>query len=75
MTKAGFRNSDGCRLTPRRVIQRRAPLTSGPNASVAAISARLATNTTSASRRIYRRGRNEVAIITASAGTRYMMCR
>ena len=36
-TKAGLRNSDGWMLTPASTIQRRAPLTSAPNTSVAAV--------------------------------------
>ena len=47
ITKAGFRNSDGWMLTPASTIQRRAPFTSAPKTSVAAISARLTMKTTS----------------------------
>ena len=52
ITKDGLRNSDGCRLTPSTVIQRRAPLTSAPNTRVAATRTMLSANTTSAIRRI-----------------------
>ncbi len=41
MTKAGFRNSDGCTLTPNSTSQRRAPLISAPNIGVTATSTRL----------------------------------
>ena len=68
MTKAGLRNSDGWILIPSKTIQRRAPLTSAPNCSVAATNARLTKKTMTASRRMWRGGRNEVANITASAG-------
>ncbi len=70
MTKAGLRNSDGWMLTPRMTSQRRAPLTSAPNTSVASTSARLTMNMASATRRISRGGRNEVTSSTASAGIR-----
>ena len=75
ITKAGLRNSDGWMLTPRMTSQRRAPLTSAPKTSVATTSARLTANTTSAMRRMWRGGRNEVAISTAIAGIRNMMWR
>ena len=69
-TKAGLRNSDGCTLTPRITSQRRAPLISAPKNGVTATSTRLTTKTTSASWRISRGDRNEVAIRTATAGMR-----
>ena len=57
-------------LTPISVIQRRAPLTSGPNSSVATISTMLTANTISAVRRICRGDRNDTAIITMNDGSR-----
>ena len=75
ITKAGLRNSDGWMLTPASTIQRRAPFTSAPNTSVAAVIASATTNTTSASRRIWRGDRNEAAIITSKVGARYIAWR
>ena len=69
-TKAGFMNSDGCSDRPKTSIQRRAPFTSMPTNSVASISTIETTSTISAVRRTCRGVRNEVPIITASAGTR-----
>ncbi len=62
MTKAGLRNSDGCTLTPRITSQRRAPLISAPKYGVTAVSRRLTMNTTSATLRMSRGDRNEVAM-------------
>ena len=75
ITKAGLTNSDGWMLTPASTIQRRAPFTSAPNTSVAAVRARQTMKTTSARRRIWRGDRNETAIITRKAGARYIACR
>ena len=47
-TKAGLADSEAWMLTPISVIQRREPLTSGPNSSVATISAIETANTNSA---------------------------
>ena len=61
-TKAGFMNSDGCSDRPKRLIQRRAPLTSMPTNSVAIISTIETTSTMSAARRAWRgveQGRGE----------------
>ena len=62
-------------FTPASTIQRRAPFTSAPITSVAAVIASATMNTTSASRRIERGDRNETAIITISVGARYIACR
>ena len=59
-------------LTPSSVIQRREPFTSGPNNSVAMISATEIANTISALRRICRGDRNDTAIITMNDGSRNM---
>ena len=69
-TKAGLADSDAWMLTPIRVIQRRAPLTSGPTSSVATISTTLIANTISALRRICRGDRNETPISTMKEGKR-----
>ena len=69
-TKAGFMNSDGWIDRPAKSIQRRAPLTSTPMNSAATISTSATASTISAVRRTCRGVRNEVAIITASAGTK-----
>ena len=71
ITKDGLRNSDGWMLTPARTIQRRAPFTSAPTNSVATTSAKLTMKTTRASLRIWRGDRNDIASMTAIAGTRY----
>jgi hypothetical protein len=52
ITNAGFTNSEGWILIPASTIQRRAPFTSAPNTSVAAVSPRNTMNTTSDTRRI-----------------------
>ena len=52
------------------MIQRREPLTSGPNSSVATIRMMLTANTSSAARRICRDDRNDTPISTISAGSR-----
>ena len=70
ITKAGLTNSEGWMLMPASTIQRRAPFTSAPNTSVAAVSPRHTMKTTSAVRLIWRGARNEVAIITTSDGAR-----
>ena len=62
-------------LTPSSVIQRRAPLTSGPTSSVATISTIAIANTISALRRICRGDKNDTAIITMKDGTRNSTCR
>ena len=62
-------------FTPASTIQRRAPFTSAPITSVAAVIASATMNTTSASRRIERGDRNETAIITISVGARYIAWR
>ena len=54
MTKAGFTNSDGWMFTPASTIQRRAPFTSAPYTSVAAVIARQTMKTTSERRLIWR---------------------
>ena len=69
-TKAGLADSEAWMLTPIRVIQRREPLTSGPNSSVATISAMLTANTISAVRRICRGDRNDTPISTMKEGSR-----
>ena len=69
-TKAGFADSEAWIFTPISVIQRREPLTSGPNSSVATIRMMLTANTSSAVRRICRGDRNETPISTISAGSR-----
>ena len=69
-TKAGFADSEAWMLTPRIVIQRFAPLTSGPNPSVATINTMLSANTISAERRIWRGDRNDTPIITTIDGSR-----
>ena len=60
---------------PASTIQRRAPFTSAPNTSVAAVRPRKTMKTTSDTRRIWRGVRNEIAIITRKAGARYIACR
>ena len=52
------------------MIQRREPLTSGPNSSVATIRTMLTANTISAARRICRGDRNDTPISTMQAGSR-----
>ena len=69
-TKAGFADSEAWMLTPRIVIQRFAPLTSGPSTSVATISTMLSPNTISAERRIWRGDRNDTPTITTIDGNR-----
>jgi len=75
ITKAGLTNSEGWMLTPASTIQRRAPFTSAPITSVAAVIASAMMNTTSASLRIERGDMNETAIITTSVGARYIAWR
>ena len=69
-TKAGLADSEAWMLTPSSVIQRREPLTSGPNSSVATIRTMLIANTISAARRICRGDRNDTPIITMKDGSR-----
>ena len=57
-------------LTPRMVIQRRAPFTSAPNTNVTTINVTLIASTISALRRICRGDRNETPSITMSDGAR-----
>jgi hypothetical protein len=74
-TKAGFANSDAWMLMPAIEIQRREPLTSAPNTSVAASSTTLIANMISAERRTCRGEKNETPIITANAGRMNSTCR
>ena len=67
-TKAGLADSEAWMLTPIRVIQRRAPLTSGPISSVATISTIETANTISALRRICRGDRNDTPIMHDEGG-------
>ena len=69
-TKAGLADSEAWMLMPIRVIQRREPLTSGPNSSVATISTTETANTISAARRICRGDRKETPISTMKDGSR-----
>jgi hypothetical protein len=62
-------------LTPSSVIQRREPFTSAPNISVATIRTMLATNTSSARRRICLGDRNDTPISTMKDGSRNSTCR
>ena len=74
-TNAGLADSEAWILTPRMVIQRREPFTSGPNSSVAMISATETANTTSALRLIWRGDRNDTPISTMNDGSRNMTWR
>jgi hypothetical protein len=57
-------------FTPTSVIQRREPLTSGPNSSVATISTIDTRNTISAARRIWCGDRNDTPNSTMKDGSR-----
>ena len=69
-TKAGFKNSDGWMFTPKITSQRRAPLISAPKTGVNATRMRLAKNTMTASRLIWRGLRKDTLSSTAMVGKR-----
>ena len=74
-TKDGFMNSEGWIDRPTMLSQRREPLFSTPTNRTASISTSEMHNTMSATRRACRGVRNDVAIITPSAGRKNAMWR